>query len=120
MAAPAPPASAAPGPAPAASSPRRRLRRPGGKKLKWIIAAIALVIAVIAGVRYWHQAALFESTDNAYVDANQVEVTAQITGPVTKVYVRDQQHVKAGEPLFDIDPANYQLAVSKAQAALEL
>ena len=71
--------------------PPRRLRRPGGKKLKWIIAAVVLAIAVIAGVRYWHQSALFESTDNAYVDANQAEVTAQITGPVVKVYVGDQQ-----------------------------
>jgi membrane fusion protein (multidrug efflux system) len=119
MAAPAPPASASPGPAPA-SSPSRRLRRPGGKKLKWIIAAIVLVIAVIAGVRFWRQSALFESTDNAYVSANQVEVTAQITGTVTRVYVRDQQHVKAGDALFDIDPANYELAVQRARAQLEL
>ena len=120
MAAPAPPAPSTSAPAPASSSPRRRLRRPGGKKLKWIIAAIVLIIAVVAGVRFWRQSALYEKTDNAYVGANEVEVTAQITGPVAKVYVRDQQHVKAGDPLFDIDPANYQLAVSKAQAALEL
>ena len=96
------------------------MRRPGGKQLKWIIAAIVLVIAAFFGFRYWHESSLYESTDNAYVGANQVEVTAQITGPVTKVYVRDQQHVKAGDPLFDIDPANYQLAVQKAQAQLEL
>lgn len=96
------------------------MRRPGGKQLKWIIAAIVLGLAAFFGFRYWHESSLYESTDNAYVGANQVEVTAQITGTVIKVYVRDQQHVKAGDPLFDIDPANYQLAVSKAQAALEL
>ena len=96
------------------------MRRPGGKQLKWIIAAVVLVAAAFFGLRYWHESTLYESTDNAYVGANQVEVTAQITGTVIKVYVRDQQHVKAGDPLFDIDPANYQLAVSKAQAALEL
>jgi len=120
MAAPAPPAPTSSGPAPATSSPRRRLRRPGGRKLKWIIAALALAIAVVAGLRYWHEASLYESTDNAYVGANQVEVTAQITGTVTKVYVRDQQHVKAGDALFDIDPANYELAVQRARAQLEL
>jgi membrane fusion protein (multidrug efflux system) len=120
MAAPAPPASATPGPSHTAPSAPRSRRRPGGKKLKWILAAIVLVVAAFFGIRYWHEASLYESTDDAYVGANQVEVTAQVTGPVTKVYVRDQQHVKAGDPLFDIDPANYELAVSKAQAALEL
>jgi len=120
MAAPAPPASAAPGPAPSSAPAPRRVRRPGGKQIKWIIAAIVLVAGAFLGLRYWHESSLYESTDNAYVGANQVEVTAQITGTVTRVYVRDQQHVKAGDPLFDIDPANYQLAVSKAQAALEL
>jgi membrane fusion protein (multidrug efflux system) len=119
MAAPAPPASAAP----RASAPRtgsRFSRRPSGKRLKWILAAIVLVLAAFFGIRYWHQASLYESTDNAYVGANQVEVTAQISGPVMKVYVSDQQHVKAGDPLFDVDPANYQLAVQRAQAQLEL
>ena len=96
------------------------MRRPGGKQLKWIIAAIVLLAAAVSGLRYWHESSLYESTDNAYVGANQVEVTAQITGTVTEVHVQDQQHVKAGDPLFDIAPANYQLAVSKAQAALEL
>jgi len=120
MAAPAPPASAAPGPAPASTPSRRRLRRPGGKKLKWIAAAIVLIAALVAGVHYWHQSALFESTDNAYVGANQVEVTAQITGTVTQVHVRDQQRVKAGDALFDVDPANYELAVQRARAQLEL
>jgi membrane fusion protein (multidrug efflux system) len=120
MAAPAPPASATPGPAPSSARAPRRMRRPGGKRLKWIIAAIILAAAAIAGFRYWHEASLYESTDNAYVGANQVEVTAQITGTVTKVYVRDQQHVKAGDPLFDIDPANYALAVQRARAQLEL
>jgi membrane fusion protein (multidrug efflux system) len=119
MAAPAPAASAAPAsPAPRARS--RFSRRPGGKRLKWIIGAIVLAIALFFGIRYWHESSLYESTDNAYVGANQVEVTAQISGPVVKVYVRDQQAVKAGDPLFDIDPANYQLAVQRAQAQLEL
>jgi membrane fusion protein (multidrug efflux system) len=120
MAAPAPPASASSGPAPASPSAPRSRRGPGGKKLKWIIAAIILGVAAFFGIRYWHQSTLYESTDDAYVGANQVEVTAQITGTVVKVYVRDQQHVKAGDPLFDIDPSNYELAVQRARAQLEL
>ena len=113
-AAPPPTPAQAPEPAPArAKSPRRR-------GVKWIIAAIVLVVAGIFGFRYWHEASLYVTTENAYVGANQVEIAAQIAGPVTKVYVRDQQPVKAGDPLFDIDPAPFELAVARARAQLEL
>jgi membrane fusion protein (multidrug efflux system) len=74
----------------------------------------------MAAFRYWYESSLYVSTDNAYVQANLVEIAAQVSGPVTKVYVRDQQAVKAGDPLFDIDPANYELALRKALAQLEL
>ena len=107
------PASAAPAPARKAKSPRRR-------GVKWIIAAIVIVIAAIFGFRYWREASLYVTTENAYVGANQVEIAAQVTGPVTKVSVRDQQPVKAGDPLFDIDPAPYELALAKARAQLDL
>ena len=108
-------------PAPSsAPAPARRARRPGGKQLKWLIAAIVLVVAAFFGFRYWQEARLYESTDNAYVGANQAEITAQVSGNVVRVYVRDQQHVKAGEPLFDIDPRTYELAVESARAQLAL
>jgi membrane fusion protein (multidrug efflux system) len=119
MAAPTPSASDTSDAAPPPAEPRKR-RRPGGKKLKWIVAAIVLVVAAFFALRFWHQSTLYETTDDAYVGANQVEITAQITGTVTQVHVQDHQHVKAGDPLFDIDPANYQIAVSKAEASLEL
>ena len=113
-AAPTQPAAPAPAPAPARSGkPRRR-------NLKWIIAAIVVVIAGVAGFRYWHQSSLFVTTENAYVQANQSEITALVAGTVVRVYVQDQQQVKAGDALFDIDPANYDLALLRARAQLEL
>jgi membrane fusion protein (multidrug efflux system) len=114
------PASEETPPAAAAPTPVRTRRKPRGKQIKWIIAAVVLVAAGIAAFRYWRENAQYVSTDNAYVQANQGEVTAQVSGPVTRVYVRDQQAVKAGDPLFDIDPANYELALQKAQAQLEM
>jgi len=107
------PPTPAPAPVRAGKSPRRR-------GIKWIIAAIVIVVAAIFGFRYWHEASLYVSTENAYVGANQVEIAAQVAGPVTKVYVRDQQPVKAGDPLFDIDPAAFELALARARAQLEL
>jgi membrane fusion protein (multidrug efflux system) len=115
MASPAATETSPPPPAPV-----RSRRKPRGKQIKWIVAAVVIVVAGVAAFRYWHESTLYVSTDNAYVQANQGEITAQVSGPVTRVHVRDQQAVKAGEPLFDIDPANYQLVLQKAQAQLEL
>ena len=100
--------------------PQRRSRRPRRKHVAWVVIAVIVVIAAAAGIHYWHQSSLFETTDDAYIAANQAEIAAQIAGPVTKVYVKDQQHVKAGDALFDIDPGNYELAVARARAQLEL
>ena len=102
--------------APAGS--RRRLPRP--RHLKWIVAGLVLAVAAVVGWRYWSEASRYVSTDNAYVNANQVEITAQVIGPVAKVYVRDQQHVAAGDPLFDIDDSNYRIALDRAKAQLEM
>ena len=113
-------ATTVPAAEPAPASPRRRRlpRRP--KQLKWIVAAIVVVVAAFFGIRFWHESRLFASTDNAYIQANQVEIAAQVSGPVAKVYVRDQQRVSEGAPLFDIDPTNYELALDKAKAQLEI
>jgi membrane fusion protein (multidrug efflux system) len=54
------------------------------------------------------------------VNANRIEIAAQVSGPVRAIWVRDQQPVKYGELLFQIDPQPYQLAVDAAQAQLEL
>jgi len=98
-----------------------RTRRPLPRKpVKWGIAIVVLAVAAIFAYRFWHEASLFEATDNAYVNANQVEIAAQVSGAVTSVHVRDQQRVRAGDPLFEIDSAPYQLALDRARAQLEL
>jgi membrane fusion protein (multidrug efflux system) len=93
-------------------------RRPRPRALKWIIAAVVLAIGAFFGVRYWHESSLYVATENAYVQANQVEITPQVAGTVLKVFVQDQQQVKAGDPLFDIDPASYRITLLRLQAQL--
>jgi membrane fusion protein (multidrug efflux system) len=106
---------------PQPSQPAAPRTRGGRRKgARWIIAAVVLVAAAIAALRYWHEESLYVSTDNAYVQADQVEVAAQVAGPVVAVHVRDQQAVKAGDPLFDIDPGNFAIALDKARAQLEI
>jgi membrane fusion protein (multidrug efflux system) len=86
--------------------------------MKWIIGAVVLVVVAFFGVRYWHESSLYVTTENAYVQANQVEIAPQVAGTVLTVHVQDQQPVKADDPLFEIDPASYRIALLKLQAQL--
>jgi membrane fusion protein (multidrug efflux system) len=98
----------------------RRDRISARKSAKWLLIAAVLLVAAVFGYRYWRHSQLYASTDNAYVNANLVEVAAQVSGAVTRIFVRDNQPVKAGDPLFDIDPEPYRVALEKAQAQLKL
>ena len=119
MAAAAPPNSsptqpgASPAPTRSGHSPRRR-------RIKWIIAAIVLAAVVLGALVWWHRSSRYTSTEDAYINGNQVEVTALVGGTVQAVHVVDQQRVKQGDALFEIDPANYEIALSRAQAQLAL
>ena len=90
------------------------------KLLRWTIVAAVLIAAALLALRYWQHSRQYASTDNAYINANTVEIAAQINGPVIRVYVSDNQLVASGDPLFDIDPSPFHLAVEKAQAQLRL
>ena len=107
-------------PATPAPAPPRTGRNPRRHRVKWIIAAVVLVGAASFGARYWIESDRYVETDNAYVGANQVDIAAQVPGPVAQVLVRDQQAVHAGDVLFTIDPRPYEIAVAKARAQRDL
>ena len=90
------------------------------KIVKWFIVILVLGVAATVGWRYWRHSQLYVSTDNAYLNANMVEIAPQVTGPVLQIHVRDQQTVRAGDPLFEIDSRPYEIALAEAQAQLEL
>jgi membrane fusion protein (multidrug efflux system) len=86
---------------------------------RWI-ALLVLLVATIAGVLlYWRHAEIYPSTDNAYTGANVVRVAAQVSGPVARVYVGDDDKVASGDPLFDIDPTLYEAALRNARAQFD-
>jgi membrane fusion protein (multidrug efflux system) len=105
---------------PGTALPTARSRVSTAKIVKWALAALVLIGAISVGVHFWRLSRLYVSTDNAYVNANRIEIAAQVSGPVRAIWIRDQQAVKYGELLFQIDPEPYQLAVDAAQAQLEL
>ena len=86
-------------------------------------ALTAVAAAVVAGgVAYGAYWALvlnhFESTDNAYVQGNVVQLTPQVGGTVVAINADDTDHVKAGQLLVKLDPADAQVALDQAEAQL--
>ena len=84
-----------------------------------ILIALALV-ALSGGIAFIYHSELTRSTENAYINADVVNVAAQVSGRVTAVYIKENQHVRKGDPLFDIDPEPFVIALSRAQADLAL
>ncbi len=84
---------------------------------KFIILAVVLLIAIAAGF-FYYRSTFTEDTDDAQVDGNLYQVSSRISGHVVKVYVDDNQTVKQGDALVDIDPADYQVALEQAEANL--
>ncbi|MGH7905501.1 MAG: biotin/lipoyl-binding protein, partial [Candidatus Binataceae bacterium] len=62
----------------------------------------------------------YPRTDDAYVRANTVGIAPHVSGPIVKLEVADNQYVKKGDPLFEVDPRPYKYALEKARADLGL
>ena len=84
---------------------------------RFIVIAIVLLLALIAGFFYW-RSTFTEDTDDAQVDGDLYQVSARVAGQVTKVYIKEDQEVHAGDPIADIDPSDYQVALQQAEANL--
>jgi membrane fusion protein (multidrug efflux system) len=122
---PARPVEPAPTPAPTApAAPQREetLAAPSPRNRSGLGRFVLLVVvpaaAVVLGTMWWLSAGRYISTDNAYVGAEKSLITPQVTGPIVAVHVREGQRVEAGAPLFDLDPAPYQTALTLAQGRL--
>src|SRR5450830_984448 len=107
MSAPQSPTSASP----VASNPTR--------KKALITLASLVVIAGLGWTAYeWLVASHYESTDNAYVQGNVIQITPQIGGTVMGIMADDTDFVKAGQVLVQLDPADAKVALDQAEAAL--
>ncbi|MEN6542068.1 HlyD family secretion protein [Parvibaculum sp.] len=81
-----------------------------------LIGIPALLIATIAYLYFTGDR--YVSTDNAYAKADMVSVSPDVGGRIVEVFVKENQFVKAGDPLFQIDPAPYRIALAQADAQL--
>ncbi|HEX8757240.1 MAG TPA: biotin/lipoyl-binding protein [Steroidobacteraceae bacterium] len=84
-----------------------------------IAAAVVVGVVVVLGVLwYWYESG-FATTSDAYIDTHIAFVSPQVAGQVRRVPVQDNQLVKPGQALAEIDPARYQLALQQALASQE-
>jgi len=98
-----------------ASAPSARF---GRKTATRAIGVIVLVVASFYGYRMWSFGSTHVSTDDAYLTSDVVIASPEVSGKVTKVLVRENQQVKKGELIAELDGTDYQAAVSRAEAAL--
>jgi membrane fusion protein (multidrug efflux system) len=90
--------------------PRKRLR---------IILLVALpLIALAIGAFMYLGSGRYITTDNAYIGAQKVLITPDVSGKIARIIVREGQHVKTGDELFEIDREPFRIAVDQAQAKL--
>ncbi|MCU1214317.1 HlyD family secretion protein [Stenotrophomonas maltophilia] len=90
-------------------------------RVRWTLAIIGLLVAValVAWLVYHLLVGRYlQDTNNAYLQADAVAVAPRINGYVTEVLVKDNQWVKAGEPLLRIDPRTYRATLDQAEAVI--
>jgi membrane fusion protein (multidrug efflux system) len=97
--------------APQTSNPKR-------KRLMLIATGVFVLIAIAYGVWWWIVGAHFESTDDAYVHGNLVQITPQVPGTVVAIEADDTETVTAGAPRVRLDSADADIALRRAESKL--
>jgi membrane fusion protein, multidrug efflux system len=101
-----------------ASEPRRRLLAGLRRYRRVLLLFVLPLIVAVAGVVFYLNGGRYVGTDDAYVGAQKVLVTPDISGKIVKVLVKEGQNVKEGDELFEIDREPFQLALNQAKAQL--
>ena len=95
-----------------------RLAMLAGRVLRLLVLLGIPIVVGAAALHYYAEGGRYMETDNAYVKAHIIAVSAEAAGRVVEVSVRDNQKVAAGQPLFRIDPVPFEVAVARADAQL--
>jgi len=103
--------AATPGPVPPPPKKKR-------KQKLLVIGAVGLLVLVAVVVYYIHFIAPYESTDDAFIDGYVTIVSSRVPGQVARLLVADNQRVKEGEVLVELDPRDYETSLASAKADL--
>ncbi len=103
----------------ASDTPNTTLAKPRQRKKMLLLLVLVVALAAVAYGVYWFiYERHYEYTDDAYVDANIVQLTSQVAGTVVAIAANETDYVRAGEPLVRLDDTNAQVALDKAEAQL--
>ncbi|KND57360.1 Membrane fusion component of tripartite multidrug resistance system [Candidatus Paraburkholderia schumanniana] len=102
----------------AAAAPVQKPSNGKRRRLMTLIVLVIIIAAVAYGLYYFLIARFHETTDDAYVNGNVVQITPQVVGTVISVNADDTQTVKVGDPLVVLDPADSKVALDQAEANL--
>jgi membrane fusion protein, multidrug efflux system len=88
------------------------------RRITLLLALIAAAALCAVGVHFWNYLQSYQWTDDAEIDGHLDPISTRVNGTVVHVYVENTYHVKNGQPLVDLDPRDYQVAVENARANL--
>src|SRR4030081_2645253 len=92
----------------------------GMRRYRRVLLLVVLpLVALVAGVTFYLNGGRYVTTDDAYVGAQKVLVTPDVPGKIISVAVKEGQSVSPGDPLFQIDPVPFQLALAQSRAKLD-
>jgi membrane fusion protein, multidrug efflux system len=92
------------------------IEKPQSRRRGILVAVVVVIVLVAIGI--WWRSTFSEDTDDAQVNGHLIQVSSRIAGQVLKVYVNENQLVKAGDTIAELDPKDFQVAVENAEAAL--
>jgi membrane fusion protein (multidrug efflux system) len=101
-----------------AKAKRKSVKGVARRGLRAVLLAVVPALAGAAGLAVYLSGGRYISTDNAYVGAQKVQITPDISGKISRIVVREGQHVAPGDVLFEIDPEPFRLALAQAEAKL--
>ena len=97
---------------------RLKKRRPEYMKKRVIVPTLTAIILVILGLCAAIRATYYQSTDDAFVEGRLVSIAPRVSAPVINLLVDDNQMVKKGDLLLELDPNDYKVALAQAEAKL--
>jgi membrane fusion protein (multidrug efflux system) len=89
---------------------------PATKRKRILIGVAVGIVVLVAGIAWWLYSRTYEATDDAQIDGHLNPIASRVAGTVKAVYVEADQPVKAGMPLVDLDPRDYQVQVEQSRA----
>ena len=102
-----------------AAEPRRRLLAALRRYRRALLLVVLPLVAVVAGLTFYLNGGRYVTTDDAYVGAQKVLITPDVSGKIIDVTVKEGQRVATGDVMFQIDPVPYRLAAQQARAKLD-